>query len=327
MLAIMTAGAKNGSGSPSGPGKFADRLAAAIDRAGGSPVCVGLDPVYDKLPGELRCGTGGLGGGGGAVAAIARFCEGVLEAAADTIPVVKPQSACFERYGSAGVACLEHVIRRAKELGYLVLLDVKRGDIGVTAEHYAAAAFEAMGADALTVSPYLGPDTIEPFAKAADGAGASGGVGGGGGVFVLVRTSNPGSDAVQSAKLADGRVVAEMIADMVAQIGSNRVGACGLSSIGAVVGATKAADAAALRARMPNQVFLVPGYGAQGGTADDIRNMLRPGRTSGGTSGVLVTASRSVIYPSGDFASHGDWRGAVGYAAGKFASEVRQVVG
>lgn len=324
MLAIMTAGAKNGSGSPSGSGKFADRLAAAIDRAGGSPVCVGLDPVYDKLPDELRCGTGGLGGGGGAVAAIARFCEGVLEAAAGTIPVVKPQAACFERYGSAGVACLEHVIRRAKELGYLVLLDVKRGDIGVTAEHYAAAAFEAMGADALTVSPYLGPDTIEPFAKAADAVGVSGGDGG---VFVLVRTSNPGSDAVQSAKLADGRVVGEMIADMVAQIGSSRVGACGLSSIGAVVGATKAADAAALRARMPNQVFLVPGYGAQGGTADDIRGMLRPARASGGTSGVLVTASRSVIYPSGREGAEGDWRAAVAAAARAFASEVRQVIG
>ncbi len=306
---------------------FADRLAQAVDRCG-APVCIGLDPVYEKLPAELRCGTPG----GGPVASIARFCEGVLEAAAGIIPVVKPQSACFERYGSAGVACLEHVCRRARELGYLVLLDVKRGDIGVTAEHYAAACFGALGADAVTVSPYLGPDTLEPFVNAAEAGRAEAG-GLGRGVFVLVRTSNPGSDAVQSPLLNDGRSVAELVASQVAALGAARRGACGLSSVGAVVGATKAADGAALRRRMPDQVFLIPGYGAQGGTAEDIRGMLRApaggGPLTPGTSGVLVTASRSVIYafvPGGGGGEAPDWQAAVATAARSFAAELRRVV-
>src|SRR5262249_2518895 len=134
------------------------------------------------------------------------------------------------------------------------------------------------GADALTVSGYLGPDTIEPFLKPGHGA------------FVLVRTSNPGSDAVQSLPLADGRTIAEMMADHVAALGATRRGKRGLSDVGAVVGATKAADAASLRKRMPDQIFLVPGYGAQGGRLDDVRPMLRPGARWPGDSGVLVTA-------------------------------------
>ena len=291
---------------------FADRLAHNIDRIG-SPVCVGLDPVYDKLPGELKCGTTG----GGPVAAIARFCEGVLDACRAHAAVVKPQSACFERYGPEGLACLQHVCRRARELGYTVVLDAKRGDIGVTAEHYAALAFDAMDADAVTVSPYLGPDTIEPFLNHQP-ADASRGRG----VFVLVRTSNPGSDAVQSLALADGRTVAEMIADHVAVLGGSRRGHRGLAVVGAVVGATKPQDAAALRARMPDTIFLIPGYGAQGGTADDVRRMVRPAATPG-ARGVLVTASRSVIYaftPEG-----GDWRGEVSAAAAKMAREIGQV--
>ncbi len=292
---------------------FADRLAEALDRAG-SPVCVGLDPVYEKLPGELRCGTGGLAGGAGLgagpVAAIARFCEGVLEACRGVMGVVKPQAACFERYGADGVACLKHVCDRARGMGFLVLLDAKRGDIGVSAEHYAAFAFDYLRADAVTVSGYLGPDTIEPFLKH-DGRG----------VFVLVRTSNPGSDAVQSARLADGRTVAEMMADHVRSLGEKHLGRCGLSGVGAVVGATKAADAAALRARMPRTVFLIPGYGAQGGTAEDLRRMVIPGARTAGASGLLVTASRSVIYAYGEDST--EWMGKVRAAAERMGGEVR----
>lgn len=278
---------------------FSDRLADALDRAG-SPVCVGLDPVLDKLPEPVRAAHWEP------PRAIAQFCAGVLEAVAGTVPAVKVQSACFERYGAEGVRTLEGVLSDARARGLVTVLDAKRGDIGVSAEHYAAAAFEHGRADALTVSGYLGPDTLTPYP---------------GGLFVLVRTSNPGSDAVQSLKLADGRTVAEMMADHVRALGDARRGSRGLSDVGAVVGATKPGDGPALRARMPDQVFLVPGYGAQGGTADDIRGMLRPGARSPGESGVLVTASRSVIYPGGE----GDWREQIRAAARRLASEIGAV--
>ena len=149
---------------------FSDRMAEAIDRLG-SPACVGLDPVIDKLPASLGGGVGITGGR--AVAAIESFCLGVLDAIAGIVPVVKPQSACFERYGSEGMRVLEGVIRAARERGLIVVLDAKRGDIGVSAEHYAAAAFNSSAkVDALTISGYLGPDTITPFMR--PGAGLFG---------------------------------------------------------------------------------------------------------------------------------------------------------
>lgn len=265
---------------------FADRLAHAIDQTG-TFACVGLDPVLDKLPGAVRQRAT-------PAEAIGIFSRGVIDAIAGLIPIVKLQSACYERYGSAGVLELERTARHAIDRGVLVLLDAKRGDIGVTAEHYAAAAFDHLGADALTVSPYLGPDTLEPFVRADKG------------LFVLVRTSNPGSDLTQRVALAAAdpdATVAGMIARHVVTIGQRTVGTCGLSSIGAVVGATKASDAADLRARMPNTVFLVPGYGAQGGTVEDLRPMLRPSfaatpHDAPSQAGIVVTASRSVIYPT-----------------------------
>jgi orotidine-5'-phosphate decarboxylase len=259
----------------------------------GSPACVGLDPVLERLPAPVRAQHADP------VAAIHAFCAGVVDAVAGLVPVVKPQSACFERYGPPGVAALHALIAHARSRGLIVVLDAKRGDIGLTAEHYAHAAFDSAGADAVTLSGYMGPDTIEPFLGRP-----------GTGVFVLVRTSNPGSDAVQAQRLADGRSVAELIADMVHTLGMSRSGARGLSDVGAVVGATKSADAAALRARMPNTIFLIPGYGAQGGTLDDVRACVRPGAKSPGDLGVLVNASRSVLYPAGgggdgpDFAAH-----------------------
>lgn len=274
---------------------FSDLLSDRCD-ARSSIACVGLDPVLEQLPPEVRATHHDP------VAAIRAFCMGVIEAVAGAVPVVKPQSACFERYGSRGVAVLEECCRAARDAGLLVLLDVKRGDIGISAEHYAAAA-KHCAAHALTVSGYMGPDTIEPFAAS------------GLGVFVLVRTSNPGSDAVQSARLGDGRTIAELLADQVRELGASRVGARGLSNIGAVVGATKAADAAALRARMPHQIFLVPGFGAQGGTAQDIAQMVRQ-RGRAGSSGVLVNASRSVIYAKGPAgANQSDWKSHVAAAA------------
>jgi orotidine-5'-phosphate decarboxylase len=282
---------------------FSDRLVDAI-RAAGSPVCVGLDPVLEKLPAGVRAGNAEPAG------AIAAFSRGVVRAVAGHAAAVKFQSACYERYGAAGVAALWELQHEASEAGLAVILDAKRGDIGVTAEHYAAAA-AASGAHAVTVNGYLGPKTLEPY------------LGAGLGIFALVRTSNPDSDAVQSPKLTDGRTVAEMMADHVAGLGASRIGRHGYSDVGAVVGATKAEDGRALRARMPRQVFLVPGYGAQGGTADDIR-ALQDGRAETG-GGVLVTASRSVIYAFD--AGDAKWEKAVERAAIVLATEIRGVVG
>lgn len=285
-------------GAPAGPTEsFADRLDAAI-RAVGSPVCVGLDPVLAQLPPELSARHAQP------AQAITKFCLGVCRAAAGAVPAVKLQSACFERYGAAGFDALARTCEAARSLGLLVVLDAKRGDIGISAEHYAAAA-RGLGADAITVNGYLGPSTLEPYSK--EGLG----------LFVLVRTSNPDSDAIQAQRLADGRSIAEMMADTVAGLGRARLGACGLSDLGAVVGATKSSEGRALRARMAEQVFLVPGYGAQGGTADDVRALLRSdGR------GVLVTASRSVIYAKGD----GPWMENIRAAARTLAAEIRAVV-
>lgn len=279
--------------------RFADRLAERIGRVG-SPVCVGLDPVLDRLPQIVRAEHWEP------TAAIASFCRVVIDAVADLVPAVKPQSACFERYGAKGVAALEHVCAHAKQKGLIVVLDAKRGDIGLSAEHYAASA-RHLGIDAITLNAFLGTETIEPYLDA------------GLGVFVLVRTSNPGSDEIQSPRLEDGRTVAQLMADRVAALGDTRVGKRGLSDVGAVVGATKTADAAALRERMPDQVFLAPGYGVQGGTADDIRAMCRPNQPPA-TAGVLVAASRSVIYAKGD-----DWKRAVADAASEFAADVASI--
>jgi orotidine-5'-phosphate decarboxylase len=280
---------------------FSDRLIACIRRAG-SPTCVGLDPVIDRLPAAVRAAD--------PVRAIDLFCRGVIEAAAEHVAAVKFQSACFERYGGAGFSLLGDLIPFAAKRGLAVVLDAKRGDIGVSAEHYAAMA-AGFGAHAITANAYLGPDTLIPYLKA------------GLGVFALVRTSNPDSDAVQGLPLRDGRTVAEMIADHTAALGSRYRGQAGYSDLGAVVGATKAADGRALRARMPNQFFLVPGYGAQGGTAEDIRPLLDDRPECGG--GVLVTASRSVIYPAES--GGGDWTRGVARAAIAFSTEVRQVIG
>lgn len=272
-----------------------DRLVRGMDRAG-TCLCVGLDPVIERMPAALA--------GLAPAERIERFCVGVLDAIADVCAVVKPQSACFERYGWRGVAAMERVCAGARERGLFVLLDAKRGDIGVSAEHYAASAC-GMGADAITLNGYLGMETIAPYIERGLGA------------FVLVRTSNPGGDSVQSHRLGDGRSVAEMMADEVRAAGESCVGASGLSDIGAVVGATKSAEASALRDRMQRTMFLVPGFGAQGGTADDVRRL-----SLAGGRGVVANASRSVLYPTAS-AGNGAWEAAVAEAARAAARELR----
>lgn len=276
--------------------------------AKGSPVCVGLDPVAERLPAELRDGD--------EVEAIAAFCDAVLEAVAPHVPAVKLQAACFERYGSAGWAAMEAAAKRAHELGLIVILDAKRGDIGISAAHYAAALLErgvGRWSDAVTVHSYMGPDALEPFVEVAAGLGK--------GVFALVRTSNAGSDAVQGLALADGRTVAQAVATMVGDLGDSYApGVSGYSHLGAVVGATKSGEAADLRSRLPRQLILVPGYGAQGGSAADVLPCFNAdGR------GAIVTASRSVIYA---FASDAQqpWRCAIAEAARQFNIEIAAVL-
>lgn len=286
---------------------FSDRLVAKMSEVG-SPSCVGIDPVVERLPGDF--GERARGNEREVPGALLEFSCGVCEAVAGVAAAVKFQSACYERYGEGGVAALRRSIAHARGLGLVVILDAKRGDIGISAEHYAAAAFgEPFDADAITVNAYLGMDTIEAYLAHR-----------GRGVFVLVRTSNTGSDAVQRAAMSDGRSVAAFMGALVAERGALSMGQSGLSDVGAVVGATKREDGAAMRACMTNQIFLVPGYGAQGGGVEDVRPMVREGARSAGEAGVLVTASRSVIYPQ-DGAGSG-WEGDVRRAAERFAGEL-----
>lgn len=290
--------------------QFSDRLVDSIRRAG-APACVGLDPVLERLPAALRSQHHEP------LAAIDHFCRGVVDSVAPFVAAIKPQSACFERFGHRGVEILERVCRHASDAGLPVILDAKRGDIGVSAEHYAAAALHA-GAHAITVNPYLGPATLEPYLRA------------GLGIFALVRTSNPDSDLIQSTALASAgtgspATVAQLVADRIAQLGETSLGARGYSNVGAVVGATKAADGKALRARMPRQFFLVPGYGAQGGTADDIRALLDERADCGG--GVIVNASRSVLYPADAEQDGSAWTKPISRAALAFVRDLQSALG
>lgn len=262
---------------------FADRLHAAIAQKA-SPICVGLDPNLDYFPPELK--PANPNDVKAAVDAVRAFCFGVLQAVADVAPAVKPQSAYFERFGPAGVAAYYDAVKEAQALGLLVIGDVKRGDIGATSEAYAAAhlATSPYGfatPDAITVNPYLGMDTLEPFRKVCRAENK--------GIFVLVRTSNPGSADLQDLQTMAGPTFAETVAD---KLNALNAGDGDYGPIGAVVGATQPHTMASLRQRLPRSVFLLPGYGTQGATAD----MTRAAFDSQGR-GAIVSASRSVLYP------------------------------
>lgn len=268
----------------------------------GAPVCVGLDPVAERLPASIRSATGD-----DPVRGIEAFSRAVVEAVAPAVPCIKIQSACFERYGAAGFAVMARVIAEARALGLIVILDGKRGDIGLSTAHYAAAAM-SLGAHWVTVSPYLGDEGIVPFVDAGLGA------------FALVRTSNPSGDAIQTLPLADGRSVAEAVADEVERLAMATRGArsSDFGAVGAVVGATHPEDAARLRVRMPHAIFLVPGYGAQGAGGAEIRACFLRGIT-----GAIVTASRSVLYAAPEAR---DVRAAIHQAAMALADEVTQAL-
>jgi len=280
---------------------FGDRLAAQVERTG-STICVGLDPRIELLPPALI--TGLHAGPAGRARAYERFCIGVIDAVSEHVAAVKPQVAFFEALGGPGMTALERVCAHARAAELLVIADAKRGDIGSTAEAYAQAwVYRREGgppiADAVTVSPYLGGDSLEPFLAAChDGAG----------VYVLARTSNPGSTELQEAMLADGRPVWERTAELIAGWGEPFVGESGLSAVGAVVGATWPEAVARARDLMPHQPLLLPGVGAQGGAAADLHAAFRDHPAGG-----LVVAARSVIYAWRE--RGGDWQQGVRTAA------------
>jgi len=292
------------------PGHVADRLMLLIEQRA-APVCVGLDPVLEKLPDALKPKSSSLAA---AADAVRRFSESVIAAVASIVPCIKVQSACFERFGFAGVQALEQVVNAAGQAGLCVILDAKRGDIGISAAHYAAAASQPYlcanerPPDWVTVHSYLGREGITPFLASGRGA------------FALVRTSNPSGDTIQSIELAGGGTVAEAVAREVALLGSVDVGRNGYSALGAVVGATKREDARRLRELMPQQMFLVPGYGAQGAGIDDVLPCFQ---TSG--RGAIVTASRSVLYTHDP--KDASWPAAVTDAAWNFAEQIGRAVG
>ncbi len=264
---------------------FADRLAAGVERCG-NPVLVGLDPRLESLPEQLRrdVSPGDLSG---AATAFTRFCQGVIDVVAPLVAIVKPQAAFFEQLGPAGMQSLCEVIAYARGKGLLVIVDGKRNDIGSTATAYAQAYLgdkpdSAWGSDALTVSPYLGGDSLDPFVDTAAGRQA--------GVFVLVKTSNPGGGLFQDL-VCDGKPLYKHVAAFVQGWAQRTAGQSGYGIVGAVVGATYPEQQAQLRSEMPNTWFLVPGFGAQGAGARDVE-----GAFAADGLGAIVNSSRGIIF-------------------------------
>ena len=271
---------------------FSDRLISSI-RAKGNPCVVGLDPRIDLMPAFIKSGRGEP------TREVIRsivtdFHELVIDAVAELVPAVKPQLAFFEQYGSVGLEAFENTVASAKKRGLLIIADGKRNDISSTAEAYAAAFLgeadvlgrkqKVFDADAATVTPYLGRDSLEPFTDACAKYGK--------GLFVVLKTSNPGSSDFQDQPLAaTGRPLYESIAATVDELGTALVGQAGYSSIGAVIGATFPEEGRKLRSLMPRAIILVPGYGTQGGSAESAAACFNDDRL-----GAVVSSSRGITY-------------------------------
>jgi len=269
---------------------FADKLAERIQQLK-SPVVVGLDPRWEHLPQTFRSSGESLFERANAYAL---FCRDVCDVVAPLVPAVKVQAAFFEELGPAGMSAMAEVIDHAQHQDLIVIVDGKRNDIGSTAMAYARgylggravnstdSRVGAWHADALTVSPYLGDDSLAPFVEVAKECGA--------GVFVLVKTSNPGGRMLQDL-ICDGRPLYRRVAEHVEQLAAGTAGACGYGLVGAVVGATYPEQLAELRAAMPHTWFLVPGYGSQGGTAADVAAAF-----DARGLGAIVNNSRGIIF-------------------------------
>jgi orotidine-5'-phosphate decarboxylase len=281
---------------------FSDRLVESI-RKTESPCVIGLDPRVDLMPAFIKSGRGDATPN--SVRGIIRdFHELVLDAITGVASIVKPQLAFFEQYGSAGIQAFEDTVRAAKQRGLLVIADGKRNDVDSTAAAYAAAYLgeKAFDVDAMTVTPYLGRDSMLPYVEACRQHGK--------GIFVVLKTSNPGSRDYQDQPLeTTRRPLYETIAQTIRDLGGDLIGDCGYSSVGAVIGATFPEDAASLRALLPRAFILVTGYGAQGASSEGAAACFnRDGL------GAIVNSSRGITYSFGD----------EGVTKQKFVSSVRE---
>jgi orotidine-5'-phosphate decarboxylase len=283
---------------------FADKLIEAVKKKGNA-ICVGLDPRLDKIPESIKthaldtvdANGEHLSPTAAAAAAILEFNKGIIDAVYDLVPVVKPQIAFYEIYGADGMKAYADTLKYAKSKGLLTIADAKRNDIGTTAEAYAQAflgevqIFEGENevvmpifeADSLTVNPYLGWDGIKPFIEECKKYGK--------GIFVLVKTSNKSSGDLQDLVMKDGKALYEIAGHLVDSWGADEIGENGYNFVGAVVGATFPEQAKKLRQIMPNTIFLVPGYGAQGAGAQEVK----PCFNEDGL-GAIVNNSRGIIF-------------------------------
>ena len=272
---------------------FADDLIHAT-RSLKTPLCVGLDPFPNLVP--------ALFGASGQLETLEAFFGEVIDAVAGKVAVVKPQIGLFEPWGSEGVALVGRLSKKARAKGLMVILDAKRGDIGSTAEGYARAYLgpdAQVSCDCITINPYLGLDSLEPFAAMAQNQGK--------GIAVLVRTSNPGAQDFQDLPV-NGAPLWTRVGEKLQTLEARLMGQSGFSSLMVVCGATWPQDARTLRSILPKSLFLVPGYGAQGGGARDALAGLIPGLN--GHEGGVVSSSRGILYPkaSAQAASLQMWR-------------------
>lgn len=291
---------------------FADRLIRAIS-AKGAPVGITLHPIFKRLPQQLR------ESGADPVAAIEHFCERALKALAGHVPAVLIPSSCFERYFAHGVAALNRLTAKARQLGLIVILDAGRSGFEATAIHYAAGNLadrhKVKGPDALTISAYSGRDGIHPYAEVAVQQGK--------GLFAEVQTSNPSGVAIQGLTLEDGRTVAEAIGQIVNQIGSDEryIGQSGYSLLGAVVGAGGSGNEAQLRRIMPQQFFLVPDFDPQQkNAADYLGACFRADKT-----GALICSNTDLLYSA--ITDADSYEDAITRSATQFRKKILSLIG
>ena len=287
--------------------------------------CVGLDPRLNRIPAAIKeRAKEKYGPTAEAVAqAFLEFNQGIIDAVKEYVPAVKPQRAFYEQYGAPGIKAFTETVSYAKEQGLLVITDAKRNDIGSTAQAYAAAHLGrpdfwpeeelAAAADSLTVTPYLGTDGIKPFVDVCQEEGK--------GIFILVRTSNPSAGEVQDLQTTAGDLVYEKLAHLVADWGAEVKGESGYSSIGAVVGATYPKEAARLRKIMKDAYFLVPGYGAQGGGAEDVVPCFQEDGL-----GAVVNSARGIIFAYEQDKYSADYQQAAAQAVEEMKTEINQVL-
>ena len=314
---------------------FGDRLDRTV-RERKSVVAAGIDPTLTALPPDLAARA--LAGPDGLHSALSDFCLGLVIAVGDVVAAVKPNIAFFEAFGLDGLTIYKSVCLIAVDLGLLVIGDVKRGDIGSTAAAYASGLLDCprpeirrlaaiqdndrfareagslLGPhDALTLNPYLGSDSVKPFLEKGCDRGQ--------GFFILVKTSNPSGAEMQDLRLDNGETVAERVAALTRDWGGAWIGESGLSSVGAVAGATHPSELGRYREMMPSAPFLVPGYGAQGGTAAGVVPAFRPDG-----SGAVVSASRSIIQAWKTENNPLDWQGAARRAAVAMNADLRSAL-